>query len=38
LSYHSKGFETGKTLSIASNIFVFGLLVFGLFWERKKVK
>lgn len=38
LTYHSKGFETGKTLSIASNILVLLLLGFGIFWERKQRK
>ncbi len=38
LEYHSKGFETGKTLSIASNILVGLLLIFGIFWERRQTK
>ncbi|HRP02778.1 MAG TPA: YfhO family protein [Candidatus Kapabacteria bacterium] len=38
LTYHSKGFETGKTLSIASNILVGLMLLFGIFWEQKLKK
>lgn len=38
LTYHSKGFETGKTLSIASNILVGLLLIISFIWDKKKNK
>ncbi|MFC2130950.1 YfhO family protein [Bacteroidota bacterium] len=38
LKYESQGFETGKTLSLASNIMVAVLLVLGIFLEVRKKK
>lgn len=35
LKYHSKGFDTGKMLSIISNIVICVILVFAFFWERR---
>lgn len=38
MKYHSKAFETGKTLSAASNILMILLLALGIYFETKKSK
>lgn len=38
LEYHSKGFELGKSLSIASNILLVIILIVGIFIERRNKK